>query len=64
MSYRLMGALGCVALDEIEQDVEREVLAAVEFAEASPEPDPADLFEFSYATPVANQPASVPGRQP
>ena len=30
--------------------------AAVEFADESPEPNPTKLFEFSYATEVANQP--------
>jgi pyruvate dehydrogenase E1 component alpha subunit len=52
------------ALAQIEDDVDREVDAAVEFAEQSPEPDPARLFEFSYATEVANQPSALPGQAP
>jgi pyruvate dehydrogenase E1 component alpha subunit len=52
------------ALQELEEDVDREVQAAVEFADESPEPDPAKLFEFSYATPVANQPSALPGQAP
>jgi pyruvate dehydrogenase E1 component alpha subunit len=51
-------------LERLEQEVEEEVQAAAEFAEDSPEPDPAKLFEFSYATPVPNQPAALPGQQP
>ncbi len=49
---------------EIERAVDEEVQAAVDYADASPEPNPADLFQFSYATPVPNQPAAYPGDQP
>ena len=52
------------ALAQIEDEVDREVAAAVEFAEQSPEPDPSKLFEFSYATEVANQPSALPGQAP
>ncbi|MGI9147327.1 MAG: pyruvate dehydrogenase (acetyl-transferring) E1 component subunit alpha [Chloroflexota bacterium] len=58
------GLMDGEALDHLEEDVDREVLAAVEFADQSPEPDPDKLFEFSYATPVANQPAARPGQVP
>jgi pyruvate dehydrogenase E1 component alpha subunit len=58
------GILSDAELERIEQDVDDEVEAAVAFADSSPEPDPAKLFEFSYATPVANQPAFLPGEQP
>jgi pyruvate dehydrogenase E1 component alpha subunit len=51
-------------LGDIEEDVEREVDAAVEFADESAEPDPQKLFEFSYATEVANQPTALPGQEP
>jgi pyruvate dehydrogenase E1 component alpha subunit len=52
------------ALAQIEEDVEREVDAAVEFADESPEPNPDKLFEFSYATEVPNQPQALPGQRP
>jgi pyruvate dehydrogenase E1 component subunit alpha len=52
------------ALAQMEDDVEREVRAAVEFADESPEPNPEKLFEFSYATEVPNQPIALPGQQP
>jgi len=58
------GVLSEDALDDLEQDIDREVQAAVEFADESPEPDPSKLFEFSYATPVANQPSALPGQDP
>lgn len=58
------GVLDDAAQQEIEDEVEATVVAAVEFAEASPEPDPNKLFEFSYATQVANQPSTRPGEQP
>jgi pyruvate dehydrogenase E1 component alpha subunit len=58
------GVLNDEALDELEADIDREVQAAVEFADESPEPDPAKLFEFSYATEVANQPNALPGQVP
>ena len=51
-------------LERLEQEVDEEVQAAAEFADASPEPDPAALFEFGYATPVPNQPSALPGQQP
>ncbi len=50
------------ALRHIEDEVEREVDAAVEFADESPEPNPDKLFEFSYATEVPNQPSALPGQ--
>jgi pyruvate dehydrogenase E1 component alpha subunit len=37
------------------------VAAAVEFAEASPHPDVATLFNYTYATPVANDSRRLPG---
>jgi pyruvate dehydrogenase E1 component alpha subunit len=52
------------ALAQIDEEVEREVDGAVEFADESPEPNPSNLFEFSYATPVPNQPKALPGQDP
>ena len=52
------------ALAQIDDEVERVVDAAVEFADESPEPNPAKLFEFSYATEVPNQPSALPGQAP
>jgi pyruvate dehydrogenase E1 component alpha subunit len=49
-------------LDQLDDEVERVVDAAVEFADDSPEPNPEKLFEFSYATEVPNQPSALPGR--
>src|ERR1700736_172718 len=58
------GAMPDEALAELDEEVEREVQAAVEFAEESPEPNPEKLFEFSYATEVANKPFALPGQDP
>lgn len=58
------GILSQQARASMEEDVEAEVERIVEFADASPEPDPTKLFEFSYATPVANQPNALPGVLP
>jgi pyruvate dehydrogenase E1 component alpha subunit len=58
------GAADDDALAQIDDDVEREVLAAVEFADDSAEPNPDNLFEFSYATEVPNQPSALPGQTP
>jgi pyruvate dehydrogenase E1 component alpha subunit len=58
------GIMDDESLAQLEEDVDREVLAAVEFADESPEPNPDKLFEFSYATPVANQPVALPGQVP
>jgi pyruvate dehydrogenase E1 component alpha subunit len=52
------------ALQRLEEEIDREVQAAVEFADESPEPDPSKLFEFSYATEVPNQPSALPGQHP
>jgi pyruvate dehydrogenase E1 component alpha subunit len=45
----------------IEADVDREVKDAVAFADQSPDPTPDELFEYAYATPVANAPSALPG---
>jgi pyruvate dehydrogenase E1 component alpha subunit len=61
---RTLGAIDRDGLEQIEAEIERQVDAAVEFAEESPEPNPAKLFEFSYATEVPNQPSALPGQAP
>jgi pyruvate dehydrogenase E1 component alpha subunit len=55
------GLLDDAELRRIDEQVELTIDAAVQFADESPEPDPARLFDYSYATPVANQPAALPG---
>ncbi|WP_267469687.1 hypothetical protein [Nocardia farcinica] len=35
-------------------------MAAVEFADSSPHPEPASLFNFNYATPVAGDSRRLP----
>lgn len=56
------GLLDEKGLARVDAEVEREVDAAVEFADESPEPDPKNLFEFSYASEVPNQPSALPGQ--
>jgi pyruvate dehydrogenase E1 component alpha subunit len=57
-----LGVLDDEGLQQVEEEVDGAVDAAVEFADQSPEPDPKKLFEFSYATAVANQPDALPGQ--
>jgi len=45
----------------IDAQVEEEVTAAVEFADASPSPEPDQLFAHAYATMVPNAPNQIPG---
>lgn len=61
---REAGLLDDATQQRIEQEVNAEVQAAVEFADNSPAPDPSQLFEFVYATPVPNQPHFLPGERP
>lgn len=49
------------AARRIEDDAEAQVDAAVAFADESPDPDLATLFEHAYATPVPNTPHQLPG---
>ncbi len=58
------GILDDDARAQLEEEIDREVAAAVEFADESSEPDPHKLFEFSYATEVENQPRALPGQDP
>ncbi len=46
---------------DIEEQAEARVDAAVEFADASPDPTPGQLFDYVYATAVANAPHQLPG---
>jgi pyruvate dehydrogenase E1 component alpha subunit len=54
-----------VLTDELIARVDAEALAAVaaavDFADASPHPDVATLFDYTYATPVANDSRRLPG---
>ena len=45
----------------IDEQAEAQVDAAVEFADASPDPSPSQLFDYVYATAVANAPHQLPG---
>ena len=45
----------------IEADAEKQVAAAVKFADESPYPEVADLFLHAYATPVRGTPHRLPG---
>ena len=58
------GAVDDEALERIDEEVQHQVQAAVDFADKSPEPNPEKLFEFSYATEVPNQPRALPGQAP
>ena len=52
---RLLDEFGVASpggLDDIEQQIDREVAASVEFARASPEPDPATVLRHVYADPI------------
>lgn len=44
----------------MEEQAEKDVDAAVRFADESPEPRPEDLFDNAYATPVPNVPRRLP----
>ncbi|MFC9999910.1 pyruvate dehydrogenase (acetyl-transferring) E1 component subunit alpha [Nocardia sp. NPDC127526] len=54
------GVLTEEAVAEIEQEVRESVAAAVEFADASPHPDPSSLFDYNYATPVPGDSRRLP----
>lgn len=55
------GILDETAARTIDEQAEAQVDGAVEFADASPDPDPSQLFDYTYATPVANTPHQLPG---
>jgi pyruvate dehydrogenase E1 component alpha subunit len=54
------GILSEESAAEIERKAQAEVDAAVAFADDSPHPDPATLFDYTYATPVANDSRRLP----
>lgn len=47
------GVLDDQSVAALDAEVAAAVAAAVEFADASPHPEPSSLFDFTYATPVA-----------
>lgn len=49
------GALDERSAEELERSAQAEADAAVAFADASPHPDPATLFDYTYASPVAGE---------
>ena len=55
------GVLSEEAAARIDEEVEREVTAAADFADASPPPAAETLFDHVYATQVANAPCGLPG---
>jgi pyruvate dehydrogenase E1 component alpha subunit len=48
-------------LAQLEAEVDREVTDAIDFADSSPDPKPADLFAYTYAAPVPNVFTGFPG---
>lgn len=55
------GVLDEATAIRIDEEVDEEVDAAVTFADQSPDPSPDQLFDHSYATPVAGMPHQLPG---
>jgi pyruvate dehydrogenase E1 component alpha subunit len=49
-------------LKETAAHVEREIQEAIDFADAGPDPQLDDLFEYLYATPVPNTPGAADAR--
>lgn len=59
-ALREAGVLTEDSAAEMERAVSAEVVAAVEFADASPHPEPSSLFDYNYATPVAGDSRRLP----
>ncbi|MRH29986.1 pyruvate dehydrogenase (acetyl-transferring) E1 component subunit alpha [Microbacterium sp. SYP-A9085] len=55
------GILDQKQAEQIEADAVTEVANAIAFADASPEPGPEKLFDYTYATDVPNAPRLMPG---
>lgn len=55
------GVLDEKAAAAIDADADKAVTAAVDYADASPAPDVATLFDYVYATPVASMFRGLPG---
>ncbi len=56
------GVIDANGMAAIEHEVTARVDEAAAFAEASPTPDVATLFDYNYATPVANDSRRLPGQ--
>ncbi|MBC7443522.1 MAG: pyruvate dehydrogenase (acetyl-transferring) E1 component subunit alpha [Ramlibacter sp.] len=56
------GLLGEQELAKIDEEVTRQVAEAAAFAENSPFPEVSTLFDYTYATPVANDSHRLPGQ--
>ncbi|AHH19896.1 pyruvate dehydrogenase E1 component subunit alpha [Nocardia nova SH22a] len=55
-----IGALTEDSAAALDTDVTADVIAAVEFADASPHPEPSSLFDYNYATPVPGDSHRLP----
>ena len=55
------GVLDEEAAAQIDAEADKAVAAAVDFADASPAPDVATLFDHVYATPAASVYRGLPG---
>ncbi len=56
------GVIDANTMAAIEHEVTARIDEAAAFAEASPTPDVATLFDYTYATPVANDSRRLPGQ--
>jgi pyruvate dehydrogenase E1 component alpha subunit len=56
------GVLDPAAITAIEEEVAGIVTAAADFAASSPYPEVSTLFDYTYATPVANDSRRLPGQ--
>lgn len=55
------GIMDAELASEIEAEADKAVATAIDFADASPAPDPATLFDYVYATAVPNAYRGLPG---
>jgi pyruvate dehydrogenase E1 component alpha subunit len=55
------GVFDAAQADEIDAAAEQRVTEAVAFADGSPDPSVDQLFDYTYATPVANASTALPG---
>ncbi len=55
------GLLDEAQAQRIEAEADKKVAAAVAFADSSPDPTPGQLFDYAYASPVANAAHGLPG---
>jgi pyruvate dehydrogenase E1 component alpha subunit len=58
---RAEDVLSAAEQEEMDREVTAQVAAAAAFADASPHPDVSTLFDYTYATPVANDVRRLPG---